>query len=889
MKKFFIKTFLGGLLLISGITDSWSQQRAQLFPGARPFGLGETFVAIADDGNAIYWNPAGLPYLNREEFNLMYSDLYGIGIKNFYLSYTRPIIKKFAVGIDWLNYGFADDELSFGRNYWNLSVGYSLNSHLAFGGNFKYVKTNTQLKGTSIWDANANGWGMDLGVLFNYRFNDLKFLKELRSGFMLHDVTGTYIRFDSGKREKILSRNPRFGFCFKPFDHVTYKGLSLYDPIIAMDFDDRFHLGSEVWFLKNVLPLALRGGIQKDFNGDESWIWSGGFSIQKNMFRIDYSYTMPPTLPSTHRVSFAIIYNFNPHKVEVSKPQIEPVFSSLIKRYNNLEKSIGKTTIKNNHDKPLEETKVTFTQKDYIQTPIISWEGNLDTGAVTTVDLLANFNNSIIYNEETENSLTGKVEVSYKFNKKRYTESVPIRFHLFGNQAILWKVPGRAAAFITGRDSLVTAFSTTVRQFYQDDSSSWFLRREIADAIKIFESLRAYDVGPTPDPNAAYTAATKDGFYIDTIQWPDALLSKKPELRKGDCEDLAILYASLLESTQIQTALLKTTGHIFMMFNTGIPIAHRHSLPLDDHLFVPTKGYFWIPVETTLIESSFTKAWRSGVNNFRTASQKNDLDTLFVYNEKKEFPPLDHAPIKRTRWNLPEPSTVSQLTENSLNEIEQWKSGFIERYKEELRNQPKNHDARNQLACFYAGLSQMTQVKAEFDNILEYDSLHAAALNNRGNINFIKGDLKNARRDYENCLKSQKFKTGLYLNLAVLYQVMSNEKQFAKEEQILQEKSYQMLERLTSLFSKDSTKVLAILGIQQEELQYYLTADEKKGKTWKERKEEVKKFINKAFAWILKKRDSRAKEKPCLKPAGPTGSEEDEDRCFILYWDFEGE
>jgi hypothetical protein len=43
--------------------------------GARPIGMGSTFVGIADDGNALYWNPAGMAFLKHHEITIMHSDI----------------------------------------------------------------------------------------------------------------------------------------------------------------------------------------------------------------------------------------------------------------------------------------------------------------------------------------------------------------------------------------------------------------------------------------------------------------------------------------------------------------------------------------------------------------------------------------------------------------------------------------------------------------------------------------------------------------------------------------------------------------------------------------------------------------------------------------------
>ena len=74
-----MKYILPFIFLISNIAGQTSDQ---LFFGTRPFGMGGAFVAIADDANAINWNPSGLPGLRRKEFTSTYSNLYDMGITN---------------------------------------------------------------------------------------------------------------------------------------------------------------------------------------------------------------------------------------------------------------------------------------------------------------------------------------------------------------------------------------------------------------------------------------------------------------------------------------------------------------------------------------------------------------------------------------------------------------------------------------------------------------------------------------------------------------------------------------------------------------------------------------------------------------------------------------
>jgi len=51
-------------------------QSLYIQPGARPAGMGDCFVAIADDATACFWNPAGLAFLeSRHNFALMHTRL----------------------------------------------------------------------------------------------------------------------------------------------------------------------------------------------------------------------------------------------------------------------------------------------------------------------------------------------------------------------------------------------------------------------------------------------------------------------------------------------------------------------------------------------------------------------------------------------------------------------------------------------------------------------------------------------------------------------------------------------------------------------------------------------------------------------------------------------
>ena len=108
------------LLLMALLTIASAQE--QLFVGTRPLGMGGAFMAVADDGNTITWNPAGLPRLRRKEFNSTYADLYGMGISHSYIGIVWPFSDRLALGMDWASLGFDDQELGYSDNKLNFFV-----------------------------------------------------------------------------------------------------------------------------------------------------------------------------------------------------------------------------------------------------------------------------------------------------------------------------------------------------------------------------------------------------------------------------------------------------------------------------------------------------------------------------------------------------------------------------------------------------------------------------------------------------------------------------------------------------------------------------------------------------------------------------------------------
>lgn len=137
--------------------------------------MGEAYVSITGDLSSVYWNPAGLAYLEQTEVQFMYQPWYvdtnvgfaGAGI-------VLPRVGTFGLNILSMDFGRTEvttlemqegtgETYSAGDYAVSLSFGRKLAQWFAFGATAKWVSS-------SIWHVSANALALDLGVMVNTNF-----------------------------------------------------------------------------------------------------------------------------------------------------------------------------------------------------------------------------------------------------------------------------------------------------------------------------------------------------------------------------------------------------------------------------------------------------------------------------------------------------------------------------------------------------------------------------------------------------------------------------------------------------------------------------------------------------------------------------------------------
>jgi len=215
--------------------------------GARPSSMGDAFVAVADDANDVFYNPAGMATAKYNDVAFMYGNdkslvpyNYIAGIYNF--NYQR------AVGFGLIVSGDAlEDEKTFIGAYsekldWLF---FNLVKNVYIGANLKLEAAgfgNNTNGGADRMQGNAFGMGFDLGMLWHIN-------EQVQAGFMIKNAF-SYLQW-----------NTQFNSYGEGVPLTSDMGLSYTIPFFTIASDitdlDTLHIGVE----KNIFTyIDLRAG-----------------------------------------------------------------------------------------------------------------------------------------------------------------------------------------------------------------------------------------------------------------------------------------------------------------------------------------------------------------------------------------------------------------------------------------------------------------------------------------------------------------------------------------------------------------------------------------------------------------------------------------------------
>ena len=441
--------------------------------------------------------------------------------------------------------------------------------------------------------------------------------------------------------------------------------------------------------------------------------------------------------------------------VHIGDVELENIFPAKIESYRT--EHAGSVKVALSGDVAAKDVRVRVFVPGYMALPTEVVLKELKPGQ-SEVDLKMAFDAKKLLDLDDNLPAQAQVEVEARLGASKTTDRRIVPVMLYGRNAIDWGRGALITSFVTPQEqTVVTLARQAVQPVVNKDATS-----SMKSALLLFDALRGFKYVKDPVRPAK-------GTVLDTVQFARETL----KYRTGDCDDLSVLYASLLESVGVETAIVLLPGHVLVGVAPGTGVDGIGQITVDpDRYFVHDDKVF-IPVETTLVGKSFSKAWASGAEEVARWKKEDKVEVLVVREGWDKNPP---AP-------LPKASVEAKKLMARLNKVE-GEIDVLAALREEGLSKRETVLAKSDNASEYAWL--LTQ-KGEFDKAetalrasLKKDKTHAAVHHNLGNVLLLKGETQaavGAFRTAEKLPQSQAARAKLLGNLGVAYYLMGDERQ----------------------------------------------------------------------------------------------------------------
>ncbi|HEY6193650.1 MAG TPA: PorV/PorQ family protein [Candidatus Eisenbacteria bacterium] len=285
--------------------------------GARAVGMGETFVAVANDPSAIYWNPAGLASLQRRELAISHVQ-WPADVHYEHLTMIVPSRRfggsiAFQFGVLGTDIDETTELQPFGTgrtfSYSDLVAGVAFSRRwtdkLLVGTGVKFVREDL---GSQVGGPTTHAVLFDVGSIYYLGLGSVRIATSLTNFGSSLRPSGTYVSPFDGSTAQYDAFDPplmfRYGVAFEPIENSTQRLTTAFEVNQPADNEQLVKAGLE-WQLKGA--FALRAGY--NFRADALKLSAGaGFTGEVGSLRgqFDYAYTDGGFLGAVHRVSLGV-------------------------------------------------------------------------------------------------------------------------------------------------------------------------------------------------------------------------------------------------------------------------------------------------------------------------------------------------------------------------------------------------------------------------------------------------------------------------------------------------------------------------------------------------------------------------------------------------------
>ena len=277
--------------------------------GARAQGLGNSFVAVADNADAVFANPAGLGQVSQRQVSytnvsLLYAGIEGDDLGQHVVSYAQPLGDAMGLGLGYERIGSS----LMSENGAFVSLSYQVQRRLQVGVSAKYLFWSVGAipdddgRADPLSNQSAGNVGVDLGLLWQSP------VQGAQVGVLLKNINQPNVAYgevagdaDAGALPMDVHVGVGYRLSSQSLVSVQYVRRDL----TGEGSDDGLVVGGETQLVEGLL---LRAGGRRLLSEDAGGGLNAGLGYQWNQLVFDYAYDIGLDLTETngaHRFSFA--------------------------------------------------------------------------------------------------------------------------------------------------------------------------------------------------------------------------------------------------------------------------------------------------------------------------------------------------------------------------------------------------------------------------------------------------------------------------------------------------------------------------------------------------------------------------------------------------------
>jgi long-subunit fatty acid transport protein len=308
-----MRTVLSSLFIVFILTASFTfGQNTYDFlnvdMSARAASLGGSFVTNNDDVDVLFYNPAGMSFLEKNPVSFSFVK-HLMDINLFSLAYSTEFenIGRFGSAIKYINYGSFDEADEFGNRTGEFSAGelaFILGYTNEFSENF-YYGANAKVIYSSIADKSSSAVALDLGINYEIPKQQLNLAAAiLNLGTQLSSYIDTKedlpLDVTIGISKRLENLPVRLSL---DFHQLNKERDELYQHLKGFTIGAEFYL-SDAFTLRFGYDNESRSDLKV---GSSSGIagFNGGLGVKISEYVFNYGYSSLGTIGAMHRIGLA--------------------------------------------------------------------------------------------------------------------------------------------------------------------------------------------------------------------------------------------------------------------------------------------------------------------------------------------------------------------------------------------------------------------------------------------------------------------------------------------------------------------------------------------------------------------------------------------------------